>query len=371
MRRTGHDDAGDPTFAEPLGILLDALAADRGLNFTGRLAASSLVRSLLEQRLQLEDLLRAHPEISARPVAAPLVIIGLPRSGTTLLQFLLAADPANRALLHWEATQPFPVPERLTFETDPRIREVERTFRLVDYLAPQARVIHPLAADRPTECVTLLARSFASLEFAATYGVDEHLSWFLEADLRPHYADMRRQLQALQWHTERDRWLLKCPAHMFALDALLDAFPDARIVQLHRDPAKVVPSYCSLVSVLQGVTHDRVDLEAIGRRWAPLWTEALERTTRVRDAIDDRSFFDLQYRELVADPLGAVERIYEHFALPLTDHARNEMVTTLERQRQYGEGRHRYTPDQFGLRAESERARAAAYITRFDVELEP
>jgi hypothetical protein len=368
-RRAGVGGRG-VEFEKPLAILLDALAEERGLSLIGRVAASSLVRSLVRQRFEMDVCWGREPAILEQPVVAPLVVIGLPRSGTTLLQFLLAADPGNRALLHWEATRPCPPPETATYATDPRIRAVERSFRVVDYLAPDARSIHPLAADRPTECVTLLARSFASLEFAATYGVEAHLEWFLGADLGPHYVDLRRQLQLLQWRHGGGRWMLKCPAHLFALDALLDAFPDARIVHLHRDPATALASYCSLVSVLHRVSHDAVDPDAIGRTWAPVWAEGLRRAITVRASLPATSVFDLRYGELVADPIGSVARLYGHFDLELPDGARARMREVLAGQLGHAGGSHRYTCEQFGLDADAERARNDDYISQYDVDPE-
>ena len=245
------------------------------------------------------------------------MIIGLPRTGTTLLQHLLAQDPAHRVLRNWEATSPAP-PPRPGDDDDPRIAASERGMKLLDYLAPDARALHPVAPTLPTECVTLFSNSCASLELATINYIPSYLRFCLETDMAPHYDYFRRQLLTLQWHDPRERWLLKSPAHLFWVGELLDALPGARVVQTHRDPLDVLASFCSLSAVLCGIGSDHVDQRALGELWAPVWAEGLERTRAVRAARPDDQFLDVDYPDLVGDPLGTVRRIYAGFDLELS-----------------------------------------------------
>ena len=204
-----------------------------------------------------------HPEILAGPVVAPWFVIGLPRSGTTYLQQLLACDAANRSLLFWEAAHPAPPPERATYDSDPRIEAARRGQRVLR-LRRARRERHPSGrgdgADRARAC----SRMSASLESGVINHVPSHVDWCLEADLRPHYRYFRQQLQLLQWRCSSERWALKSPAHLLALDALFETFPDVKVVWIHRDPIAAVTSHCSLVAVLQAIGTERLDLHAMG-----------------------------------------------------------------------------------------------------------
>jgi hypothetical protein len=342
------DDFGSDEHLEPMRALLASLEADARLTFVGRLAARSQVVTLLANRLRMQDWWNRHPEILAEPITAPVFVVGLPRSGTTLLQQLLARDLDNRSLLFWEATHPTPPPERATYDTDPRIAAAARAQRVLDYVAPDANRLHPVGAQLPTECVSLLAHSFASLEFAAINRVPGHLDWCLRADLEPHYRYFRAQLQLLQWRCPGARWTLKSPAHLLALDVLLDVFPDARVVWLHRDPATSVTSHCSLVSVLHAIGSDSVDRAGIGRDWSRVWAEAASRAVRTRNE-RRHAFHDVAYDDLVADPLGTVERLYAWMDLELPPAAAESMRTVLAASGQHARGGHRYSAADFGL----------------------
>jgi hypothetical protein len=341
--------SGDEFFSEPLSVLARALDTEARLTFTGRYFARDTIVTLLGHRLQMEQSWREHPEILAEEIEHPIVIVGLPRSGTTLLQDLLATDPANRSLLHWEATNPWPPPEAATYESDPRIERSRKAFRAFDYIAPDAKLIHPLGPQLPTECVSLLNHSFASLEFAATYRVPSYVEWYLQAELTPHYFDLRSQLQLLQWHCRRERWVLKSPTHLFALPSLRAAFPGARIVQLHRDPLEAVASFASMVAILRGATSDHVDLAEVGSSWAALWAEGLDRFMAERDADPELEVLDLDYRSLLADPVGTVLALYAHFGIEASDAAVAAMHTHVSAHPQHEHGIHRYSLEQFSL----------------------
>lgn len=348
IEETGLEDFGSDEHLEPMRVLLASLEGEAQLTFIGRLAARSQVVTLLANRLRMQEWWSRHPEILDQAVPAPVVVVGLPRSGTTLLQQLLACDPDNRSLLFWEATRPAPPPERASYETDDRIAAAARAQRLLDYVAPDANRLHPVGAQLPTECVSLLAHSFASLELGAINRVPAHLEWCLRADLRPHYRYYRAQLQLLQWRCAGVRWTLKSPAHLLALDDLFSVFPDARVVWLHRDPARSVTSHCSLVSVLHAIGSDAVDRRAIGEEWSNVWSQAVTRALQTRGERRD-AVHDVAYDDLVADPMAVVDRLYTWMGAELGTTASAAMTAFLGSPRHAARGVHEYRPEDFGL----------------------
>lgn len=356
-KRTGLDDLGTDEFAEPLRVLTSALHEEARLTPVGRWLARENLRTLLANRLLMQRDWSADPAIEAGTIRAPVVIAGLPRSGTTILQHLLGQDPANRTLRHWEASRPSPPPDPAVTD-DPRIGQVARAIRLVYRLAPEAEALHPQRAELPTECVSLFAHSVASWELAAIHRVPSYVEWLLAADLTPHYAYYRRQLQLLQRHMAAERWVLKSPGHLFHLDALIDTFPDVRIVQIHRDPAAVMPSYASLVCVLRRLGSGDVDPSDVGRRWCDVWAEGVRRAARVRAGDEDR-FVDLTYDALVRDPVGVVRGLYDRLGYDLTPATERRMRSFLDTHRQHRHGVHRYRPEDFGLTADELRGRFA------------
>jgi Sulfotransferase family len=308
--KSGLEDPGpDHLWREGLEALLVALAEEARLTPAGRWFARGQLVDLLANRLRLQDAWRATPDLLDEPIHRPIVIIGLPRTGSTLLQHLLSLDDQNRSLRQWEAARPVPAPP--AHDDDPRVSEAERAFRLLSVLEPEARALHPGSPTQPTECVTLLANSFASLELAAINRVPSYLQWCLERDLRAHYDDLRAQLQLLQANTPAAQWVLKCPAHLFALDALVAAFPTAVIVQTHRHPAEVLPSYCHLLATLQGIGSRRVDEQEIADTWTAAWADGLDRSADIVARHPDIEIEDVDYQDLIRAPMDVIGRIYD------------------------------------------------------------
>ena len=365
----GLDDFGSDEFREPLSVLVGSLESDAQLTPAGRLFARGALEHALENRLHLQADWKANPEILDVRIAAPTYVIGLPRTGTTLLQNLLALDPGHRNLLGWEAATPSPPPTAATYASDPRIAAAARTTRLLDYLAPEARRLHPVGPTMPTECVTLFVNSCASLETTTINQVWGYLDWCLGADYRPHYDYYHRQLQLLQWRNDRGRWLLKSPAHLFWVDRLIETFPDARIVQTHRDPVEAVLSYCSLAAVLHRIGSDHVDHARLGAVWPAVWAEGLERSARARDTGALR-VFDCHYSALVADPVATVEAISRFFDDECSPTFVSAMRDWLRAHPQHAGGVHTYEASDFGIDLATEHDRFAAYRERFDVAAE-
>jgi hypothetical protein len=373
IRRTGLEDFGDGAFHDPLGRLLESLENEAELTLLGRMVARTDVMRLLENRLRMVDVRRRNPEIDAGEIAPPVFVVGLPRTGTSILHELLAQDPASRVPMTWEVMHPWPPPERATYESDARIAAVERHFAGVDRLIPGFRSMHAMGARLPQECVALTAHDFASMLFSTTYRIPTYDRWLETADLRPVYASHRRQLQYLQWRCPAERWVLKSPGHLWALDALLAVYPDARIVQTHRDPLRVVASLTSLVTLLRRLGSDRVDPPAIGAEWTGKLADGLARAAAVRGRglPPEARLLDVHFSELMCDEIGTVRRIYEHFGMNLTAETETRMRRYLAANPADRHGRHRYTLAAAGLDAQVERARYAAYEERFGVAREP
>lgn len=372
-KATGLSDYGPDDFIEPLDRLLDALERESRLTLFGRYFARRQLIELLCHRLELADWRTRRPEIAAQEIRRPLFIVGLPRTGTTLLYGLLAEDPAHRAPLSWEIDQPSPPAETATYETDPRIATTQARFDQVNQLAPGFQTIHPVGARMPQECIVPTASVFMSIRFQMAFTVPSYDAWLLEQDMRPAYQHHRRWLQHMQSRHARERWILKSPGHLGPIDALFDTYPDAMVVQTHRDPIRVIPSVAHLEYTMRLVSSDDVDPAAVGREMLHVWSRLLSQgmAARAKDPERDRRILDLSMREITSDPIACIERIYTHFGLDLSDVARARMQAYLERHPKDEFGVHRYSLEAFGLDAEEVNAAFKGYRERFGVEAEP
>jgi len=353
---TGLEDFGDPTFRDGLLVLAGSLTEEARLTDLGYAAVETQIGAALRNRLRVVDWVVTHPEIAAEEVVAPLVVVGLPRTGTTLLSGLLATDPRRRPLYRWEATDPVPPPETATRATDPRIAAAEAASGLLDALNPGFKAIHHEPATGPTECVTLLAQHFTSLLWETLANVPAYGRWLLAVDQDPAYAHHHRVLQVLQSRAP-GRWSLKSPHHGLAPDALLRRYPDARIVVTHRDPVPVVGSLCSLVRSLSGTFSDADHTAYIRTHWLDVAAAIVGRTAAARDHHPGAAFLDVEYDRLVADPIGVLREISDFDGLPLTPDVEDRMRAYLATHAADRFGRHVYSLDEFGLRPEEVRER--------------
>ncbi len=371
--RTGLEDFGDDRFRRPLERLIASFEEENHLTLIGRVAVRADLVRLLENRLHLQETLARHPEIETAKIERPLFILGLPRTGTSILHELMAQDPANRVPLTWEVMRPFPPPDPATFTTDPRIAAVERHLAGIDRLVPDFKAIHPMGARLPQECVAITQHEFASLVWHTTYRVPSYQRWLESADLRWVYASHRRWLQYLGWKVPAERWVLKSPGHLWALDALLDVYPDARIVHTHRDPLRVIASLVSLLCMLRSVATDHIDPREIGADWTVRLADGLTRTMRVRECrqLSSAQVFDVHFHELMRDEIAMVRRIYDHFGMPLSAEAERRMRHFLAEHRADKHGRHTYTLGLGGLDETTERRRYAEYQARHTIPSEP
>ncbi len=366
-RRTGLEDFGDDSFRDPLARLVRSIESEARLNLIGRIAAREDLTGMLMNRLFVERDRAQHPAIAREEVRRPLVILGMPRSGSTFLHGLLARDPAYRVPLHWELRFPSPPPERETRATDPRIARAARHIRWFHRLAPEFKKIHPVGAELPEECVVVLSHAFRSFEFSSTWFVPSYQSWLEHADLEPAYRYHRRVLQHLQWRCPGDRWLLKAPPHLPGLRALCAVYRDADLVMTHRDPLEVVASVASLHVTLRRTFSRAVDPLLVGPEVSRMLADDIRRGSAARDdgCAPPERFLDVWYTQLMDDPLAVVRRIYRRFDIPLTAEADARMRAYLAAHPKDREGRHVYSLAQFGLDADVERARYRDYWDRW------
>ncbi|MDX1562693.1 MAG: sulfotransferase [Gammaproteobacteria bacterium] len=368
-KRTGLGDIGPWEIDEPLNRLLEAYESESNLTALGRITVRELIVSLLENLLYMEQERKSVPAIENEPISAPTFIIGLPRTGTTLLHGLMSEDPINRVPLTWEVMYPSRFPN--TPEGIARARQLTAS-RLgwANRLAPQFKKIHPIAPDLPQECIAITAQVFMSIQFHTTHDVTSYENWFEQDSQQLAYEFHRRLLQHLQNRNPGRRWVLKAPGHLFALDALLAASPDAKIVQTHRDPLRVMASMASHATVLRRAFSDRADPEQIAADWSQRWSAALNDFLAHRDQAPPAQFFDVAYDDIESRPFETVAQIYDFLGWPLTADAERAMRAFLAANPKNKHGVHRYSLAEYGLSRTDELNRFADYCKRFDIAVQ-
>jgi Sulfotransferase family len=364
--QTGRDDFGDDSFREGLEVLTESLAAEADLTELGEEILGLRFRMLLANRLRVEGVYRMHPDIAGQAVEGPLVIIGLPRTGTTALSQLVAADPQIRSLRLWESSDPVPPPESATEDTDPRIEEASRGLEAMYSAFPRMKSMYLQTATGATECQDLLGMEFRTAHFDGMAHVPRYTEWVTNCDMAPAYQYHRKVLQLLQWRCPPRLWHLKTPVHMLALDRLLETYPDARFLWTHRDPSEVLGSVCSLITYTRSWVSDRVDAD-LGVRQIELWAEAVARAMAFRHAAGEQRFADIGFSDLNADPVGSVEGAYAHLGLALSEEGRRGMSTLAVANPRGAHGVHEYALEEFGIDRQEVRKRFAFYVDQFDV----
>ncbi len=372
-RTTGLLDFGEPSFREPLTRLLAAIEGEAHLTPVGRHMVRERLVSNLANRMRIEEQYRQHPEIDALRVASPIVIVGLQRTGTTLLHRLLARDRRLRALRSWEALAPAPLgpSDRPDAEgaADPRRRHAALAERALRYLSPDFFAVHPVEAESPEEEVLLLDLSFRSTVAEATLRVPSFSRWLEAQDQEPAYRTLERALKLLAYQSHGPdvdaRWVLKTPHHLEWLDVLLGVFPSAKVIWTHRDPKTTLASFCSMVAHGRGVFSDRVDPHEIGRDWGRKVERMVERAMAARQAAGERYFVDVRYEELTARPIETLRRIYGELGLSFDRETEANAKDLLRAHGQHRHGVHRYALPDFGLSGAEIDARFARYRERF------
>ena len=372
-KQTGLTDFGNPSYRVGFDKLLASLNQEANLTPLGRIIATEEVLTALTNRLQLEAYHQQHPEIGAGPIRSPIIMMGMGRSGTTILHELLALDPRNRIPATWEVDMPFPPPEKASYDSDPRIDIIQKRLDRTDSIIPNFKSIHRMGARLPQECVRITTGEFASMIFGVTYEVPSYANWMLEeADLAPAYEYHRRFLQLLQWKCPAERWVLKSPGHLWSLEEMLAAYPDARLIQTHRDPLKTASSLSSLISTLRAMGSDAVEPAAIAKQWMRWNTAGVNASARARQdgLIAPDQVIDVSFYEFMDAPLEQVQRIYDFFELELSPHVRTRMQDYLNTHTADQHGTHRYDFHDFGLDLAEERERVRPYQEYFAVPSE-
>ena len=310
IAQTGLDDFGDDSFREGLEILVCSLRDEARLNATGQAVIYPRLISHLVNRLKIEDWYRKRPEIDDFPIVAPLVGLSLPRTGSTVLSFLLAQDPDVRYLRQWESSQPAPPPSTVA-GPDPRIAaSAERV---------GAKVHTPSDVNGPIECLDIMALDFKTQMYHAFARIPTYATWVTDADLTSTYAYERRVLKLLQWGEQPRPWRLKSPSHMLWIDHLVGAFPDARFVMTHRDPTDVLLSVADVYADIAGMFTDHLDCEYIGRLNVAQWSTGIERVVTFRERGGDDRFYDIDFRAMQMDPVEEVRLLYEWLGEPVSE----------------------------------------------------
>ena len=369
----GLTDFGDEDWREPLAILADSLDREAALNAVGRMVMRQRLVDILVTRLRVQAWLTRFPEIRDERIEAPLVIVGLPRTGTTMLHRTIAADPRMLAPLWYETR--FPSPQLdwdFTLEGDRRISDAKAEVQAMVEANPELMAIHPMDALGPDEDIMLLEQSFYSFNIQAFANVPSYDRWVEAQDHTPGYAYFRMLLQFLQWQKKRaglrgTRWALKAPHHLHYMDLVFKTFPDARVVQSHRDPVDTIPSLASLIAGVWVIYSDAADPVEVGRQWSRKFARGMAHTMAVRDEIGPSRFLDLWFRDTVSQPLTEIQKVYDFLGMELTAEARDEMTRWQDFNRRELRPPHEYTLDQFGLSEAGLRQQFAAYRERFIV----
>ena len=370
QRRSGLSDFGDTPFVRPMQFLLQACREEAELSLFGAAAIRWDTVRFLTNLLRLRDEEKRCPEILDQSIETPLIIAGLPRSGTTFLHSLLIEDRANIVPRVWQLIYPYPTRrDQRGGSTDRRQQQVARQLRMFQILAPQFRRLHPIEASSPQECSEITAHIFASLRFDTTYRIPSYRRWLDGAGHLDAYRFHKRFLQHLQHqHSEAGRWVLKCPDHIFALGALREVYPDANLVFVHRDPVAVLASVARLTEVLRRPFSRRVDRFDVGRGDSDRWLTAAGLMIAAADQERfQRPILHVHYPELVSDPAGTVAALYQHFGRVLDADTAARIRRRVAANPTGGYGRRRARLEDYGLDPGREHERYACYMERFGI----
>lgn len=372
-KQTGLSDFGAEDFRDRLRVWLRSVEEDADLAPIGQIGVRRDIVRYAANRLRFEDLLRRHPEILDVEIRAPIVIAGLPRSGTTHLLNLVAADSRLRSLPYWESLEPIPDPAEppRSDGVDPRLARCRDSYAQQLEMMPLLRNMHDMAPEHVHEEIELQGLDFASYELEWIATVPRWRDYYLTHDQRPHYAYMKRVLQALQWMRGPDRWILKSPQHMEQLGPLRDTFPDATFILTHRDPVSVIQSAITMLAYGDRVRRKHVDPAAVAGYWTDRVEKLLRACVRDRELLPVDNSLDVLFHEFMADDIATVENIYALAGLEMTGQARSELdgYMTANPRGKHGQVVYDLKAD-FGIEPEALRERFAFYFERFPVRAE-
>ena len=373
-KKTGLTDYGDEWFREPLGVLIQSINEEANLSALGRVIVHKRLLDALMIRLRAEQWFKKYPEILDIDLGHTLVIAGLQRTGTTLLHRLLASDPRMRAPLSWEALNPAPLDDEWAGDKfgkpKARISQARMAQRGLKYIAPAFFAIHPIEYDMPEEDILLLDLSFMSQTNEATMHVPTYARWLETQDSLEAYRYLKKLMQLLMWQRSAQNTVLKSPHHMEYLDIVLNVFPDATVIQTHRDPQKTMPSFISMVCHGASVFSDDIDAQAFSDHWRRKVMRMIDRSMDARTPSTEARFIDVSYYDVVDNPIGQLKRIYDAsglaFDAAVEAHARDLMT----RQVRNKYGRHVYRMEDFGLSKKQIERDFGVYRERYAIPFE-
>ena len=369
-KMAGSDDFGTTTYREPLEVFLDACRHEADLTTFGRILVSKMLAAALANRIALHRWSVDHPEVHGESIDSPWIIVGLPRTGTSVLSMLLGLDPMSRPLLQWEAAHPIPPPTLGEGGEDPRIAATAKDLDGLMKLNPPLRAMHPFGATLAEECVSLFMYDVRTMALETQAHVPSYARWLERAEMAPAYAQHRLALQTLQSRQPTERWILKTPNHLWHLDALLAAYPDARIIWTHRDPGPVVTSLASLANAGQRPLTHRGDPRPTAEEWKRKCAFALGSAVAFDERSGDGWCRHLHYDALVADPVATVDDLYRSFGDEVSDLHARRMRAFLEDRPKDAFGHHRYDPGDFGWTYDGLSEEFGAYTERYHIRAE-
>jgi len=369
-KKAGSKDLGSDSYREPLEVFLASCEAEAELTTFGRILITKMLAAALTNRIELHRWALDHPAVAKESIDSPWIIVGLPRTGTSLLSMLLGLDPMARPLRQWEAAHLIPPPTLEGAEEDPRIALTAKELNGLMKLNPPLKAMHPFGATLAQECVSLFMYDVRTLALETQAHVPTYARWLERADMAPAYAQHKLALQALQAAQPTERWILKTPNHLWHLDALLAAYPDARIIWTHRDPGPVVTSLASLANAGQRPLTSRADPRPAAEEWKRKCAFALSSAVAYDERTAEGWCQHLSYGALIDDPLSAVRELYATFGDEVSDLHARRMEAFLEQRPQDAFGHHRYDPADFGWTYAGLAEEFAGYTSRYQVATE-
>lgn len=369
-RQAGLDSVVDNETRQALNRFVDSAESEADLNTLGRIAVHGMLVNSLASRFLVHDWSERYPAICQETISKPWIVVGLPRTGTSILSILLGLDPFSRPLLQWEAKRPIPPADLANAQEDPRIALFAQEIARINKMNPALATMHPFGSTLAEECTALFIYALRTVGMEAVAFVPSYGRWLDRADMTPAYAIHKLTLQALQHAQPTQRWTLKSPNHLWSLPELLCAYPDARIIWIHRDPARVVTSLASLNCALQLQFTRRLDARRVGEYWAEKISTAIEKASAFGETAASDCCSHVHYQELLAEPKATLEGIYDHFGEAMNTLHMRRVDAWLKQRPQHAEGVHSYDPGDFGWTQKMLTERYSGYRQRYGVAKE-
>jgi len=364
QKRTGLTDTGGELFRLGADALVASINKEPTTHF-GKLSSTGFGVEGLSNRLLLVDYLKKHPKVAENKIERPVFIVGFPRTGTTLLQNLLALSDDRRALPFWEIANPIPLSDDPKKDVARRQRRTKLRLAIANFVVPEMKFIHEVRFDSLEECWSLMIPQFTIMNYDMTGRWPDYGKWMLQTDMVGPYKEYRKFLQVMADRVPNRKLILKCPDHMWFLDELVEVFPDACIVWTHRDPAESVPSYCSLASLNWRLLYGQFDPKELGPYIQERFNVGIERGLAARARLGEDRFIDVDFRDVIQDPISVVNAITERFGLSRV--SEDAMRAYLSLDRPDDRGKHKYTAEHYGLSESGIRTYFREYISRFNV----